>query len=99
MRQKTTEKRWTWAIRLRPSYTLHGKVVLADGKPIPPDVHVALSSDAGFDSQIATLAKDGSFELRGLSKGVYSIAAGVRGYKPADGFYGELLIDRNDREW
>jgi protocatechuate 3,4-dioxygenase beta subunit len=85
------------AIRLRLAYTLRGTVALLDGKPIPPDMHVTLSSDAGFDSQIAALAEDGSFEFRGLAKGVYSIAPGVRGYKPADGFYGEVLVDRDDR--
>jgi hypothetical protein len=85
------------AIRLRTAYTLRGKVVLSDGKPVPPDMHITLSSDAGFDSQFATVAEDGSFEFRGLSKGVYAIAPGVRGYKPKDDFYGDVLINR-DRE-
>jgi hypothetical protein len=40
---------------------------------------MTLSSDADFDSQIATVAGDGSFEFGGLSKGVHSIAPGVRG--------------------
>lgn len=84
-------------MHLRPAYTLRGKVVLSDGKPIPPDTHVTLSSDAGFDSQITTVAEDGSFEFRGLSKSVYSVSAAVRGYKPKDGFYSEVLIDRNDK--
>lgn len=85
------------AIRLRTAYTLRGRVVLSDSKPVPPDMHVTLSSDAGFDSQIVVLAEDGSFEFRGLAKGVYSIAPGVRGYKPTDGFYGEVLVDRDGK--
>ena len=80
-------------ITLRTAYTLRGKVVMSDGKPIPPDMHVTLSSDDGFDSQIASIAEDGSFEFGGLSKGVYSIAPGVRGYEPANEFYGEVLIN------
>lgn len=84
-------------INLRTAYKLRGKVVLSDGKPVPPGMHVALSSDAGFDSQIATIAEDGSFEFRGLSKGVYSIAPGVRGYKPKEDFYGEVLINRDGK--
>jgi hypothetical protein len=84
-------------INLRTAYTLRGKVVPSDGKPIPPDMHVTLSSDAGFDSQIETIAQDGSFEFRGLSKGVYSIAPGVRGYKPKGDFYGEVLINRDGK--
>jgi hypothetical protein len=84
-------------INLRTGYTLRGKLMLSDGKPIPPDMHVTLSSDAAFDTQIATVAEDGSFEFRGLPKGVYSIAPGVRGYKPKDGFYGEVLINRDGK--
>lgn len=84
-------------INLRTAYTLRGRVVLSDGKPIPSDMHVTLSSGAGFDSQIATVAEDGSFEFRGLWKGVYSIAPGVRGYRPKDDFYGEVLIDRDGK--
>lgn len=84
-------------INLRTAYTLRGKVVLSDGKRIPPDMHVTLSSDAGSDSQIAKLAEDGSFEFRGLLKGVYRIAPGVRGYKPKDDFYGEVLINGDSK--
>ena len=43
-------------IKLRTAYTLREKVVLSASNQIPPDMHVTLSSDAGFDSQIATLA-------------------------------------------
>jgi hypothetical protein len=84
-------------IRLRHANALRGKVVLSDGKPIPPDMHVTLSSDAAFDSQIVPLAKDGSFEFLGLSKAVYSIAPGVRGYKPTGDFYGEVLVNQEDK--
>jgi hypothetical protein len=84
-------------ITLQSAYTLRGKVVLSDGNPIPPDMHVTLSSDRGSDTQIATIAPDGSFEFRGLSKGIYSIAPGVRGYKPKDDVYGEVLINRDGK--
>ena len=84
-------------IKLRTAYTLRGKVVLSDGNQIPPDMHVTLSSDAGFDSQIATLAQDGSFEFRGLSSEVYSIAPGVRGYRAPTDFSGEVLMDRDGK--
>jgi hypothetical protein len=84
-------------IKLRTAYTLRGKVVLSDGNQIPPDMHVTLSSDAGFDSQIGTITQDGSFEFRGLSSGVYSIAPAVRGYKATPDFTGEVLIDRDGK--
>lgn len=85
------------AIKLRTAYTLRGKVVLDDGNEIPPDMHITLSSDAGFDTQIATLAQDGSFEFPGLSSGVYSVAPAVRGYRASAGFSGEVLMDRDDK--
>ncbi len=56
------------AIRLRRAFSLRGKVVLSDGVPVPPDMHVTISSDAGFDSQISTVAEDGGFEFRGLAE-------------------------------
>jgi hypothetical protein len=49
------------------------------------------------DSQIIAVAEDGAFEVRGLAKGVYSIFPGVRGYKAADGYYGEVLVDRDGK--
>jgi hypothetical protein len=84
-------------LNLQTAYTLRGKVVVSDGKPIPPDMHVTLSSDAGFDNQIAPVAADGSFEFRGLAKGIYSIEPGIHGYKPRDEFYGEVLVDRDGK--
>jgi len=84
-------------ITLRNAYTLRGRIVLSDGKPVPPDMHVTLSSDLGLDNQIATVAEDGSFEFHGLSKGVYSIAPGVKGYKAKDDFYNEVLINRDGK--
>ncbi len=82
---------------LRTGYGLRGKVVLTDGKQIPAGMHVTLSSDAGFDSQMATIEVDGGFEFRGLSKGVYSLAPGVKGYKVGDDFVGEVLIDHEGK--
>jgi hypothetical protein len=78
-------------IKLQKSFTLRGKVVLSDGIAIPPDMHVTLSS--GFNSQIVNLSLDGTFEAKGLLKGVYDVSPGVKGYKPADSFYGEVLVN------
>jgi len=40
-------------IQLVPAYTLVGKVVLSDGKPIPPEMRVTLATDWGSDTQFA----------------------------------------------
>jgi hypothetical protein len=82
-------------MKLQPAFTLRGKVVLSDGAAIPPDMHVTVSS--GVDTQIVPLNQDGTFEARGLAKGVYGIAPGIKGYKPADGYYGEALVDHDGK--
>jgi hypothetical protein len=43
------------------------------------------------------LNQDGTFEAKGLLKGVYSVSPGVRGYKPPDSYYGEVLVNRDGK--
>jgi hypothetical protein len=82
-------------IRLGPTYTLHGKVVLGDGKPIPPDMHVTLTADWGMDSQMTTIDADGTFEFKGLTHAVYSVSVAVKGYKAPSNYGTEVLMDRD----
>ncbi len=82
-------------IQVKPAYTLRGKIVLSDGRPIPPDMRVTLSSDRGVDSQMTVLAGDGGFEFKGLASGVYSIEPGVRNYRFEGGFGQEALVNRD----
>jgi hypothetical protein len=58
-------------------------------------MRVNLFSDRGRDSQSATLAPTGSFEIKGLRRGVYEIAPSVKGYEPRDSQSLEVLIDRD----
>jgi hypothetical protein len=67
-------------IALAPPLRLRGKVVLADGKPMPEGMRVTIGPDRGFDSQTTVLGPDGSFEFAGLAKGGYTIFASVKGY-------------------
>jgi len=80
-------------ISVRPAYTLRGKVVLSDGKPIPPDMRINLFSDRVPDSQSLTLASTGVFEFKGLGRGVYRLLPSVRGYEARDPQSLELLIE------
>lgn len=82
-------------IFVRPANTLRGKIVLSDGKAIPPDMRVNLFSDRGRDSQSVTLGPTGSFEIKGLRRGVYEIAPSVKGYETRDHQSLEVLIDRD----
>jgi len=82
-------------LQLQPSYTLRGKVVLNDGKPVGNEMRVTIASDSIMDSQMVTLGPDGTFEFKGLAKGVYELMPGVRNYQLADGDTGEVLVDRD----
>jgi hypothetical protein len=73
-------------------------VDLSDGKPIPPEMHVTLTADQGTDTQMAVIAPDGSFEFKGLVKGVYSISAGVKGYSASYGATTEVLVNRDRKD-
>lgn len=79
-------------IQVRPAYTVRGRVVLSDGKEIPPDMRITLSADRAWDSQSITLAPDGRFEFKGLAKGVYEVFASVKGYRAPEGATGEVLV-------
>ena len=80
-------------VALAKAYTLRGRVVLSDGKAIPSDMHVTLSSDRAWDTQIAEIGTDGRFEFRGLPRGVYEIAPAVRGYRLTEATGAEVLVN------
>lgn len=83
-------------IELKPAFTLRGKVVLSDGSAIPPNTRVTLgASDWYWDTQMATLAPDGSFEFKGLSSGIYTVGSATRNYRVPDEATGEVLVHRD----
>jgi hypothetical protein len=49
--------------------------VLADGKPIPPNMQVSIGGDFGGGIQRAEIGPDGWFEFHGLAEGVYDVSA------------------------
>jgi hypothetical protein len=84
-------------LKLQPSYTLRGKVVLSDGRAPGNEMRVSIGADSVMDSQMVALGPDGTFEFKGLSKGVYTLMPGVRNYQLADGDTGEVLVDRDGK--
>jgi len=83
-------------IQLTPAYSLKGRIVLSDGKPIPPGMKVTVGADQAWDNQMAEIGADGRFEFHGLPPGVYSVHPSVRGYRAGnDGFGVEALVNRN----
>jgi hypothetical protein len=80
-------------IPVKPGYTLRGKIVLSDGRSIPPDMRINLFSDRVQDTQTLTLPPDGFFEFKGLARGVYDLVPSVKGYVWLDNQTAELLIE------
>jgi hypothetical protein len=70
------------------------RVVLSDGRPMVPDMHVNLFADRRQNSQSVVITADGSFEFKGLAKGVYS--ASVKSYRAPRGHVDEVLRNRID---
>ncbi len=84
-------------IEVKPGHTLRGQVVLADGKPIAPNMRVLISAEQAWDSQSAVLNADGKFEFRGLPTGVFSLSPAVRGYRLPDQVL-EVLVNRPTKD-
>jgi hypothetical protein len=83
-------------IRLTAAHMLKGRVVLSDGKPIPPGMRVTVGADQAWDNQMAEIGADGSFEFHGLPAGVYGVHPSVKGYRAgSDGFGIEALVNRD----
>ncbi len=68
-------------VNITPAFRLSGRVVLEDGKPIPPGMRIFIARDSAWDSQSADLPADGSFQFAGLPRDGYSIGASVKGYR------------------
>ena len=66
---------------VRKAFTLRGKVVMGDGKPIPNNTRMYLGLENGFDGQQITLKEDGQFEFKGLPADSMSLSLRVRGYR------------------
>ena len=63
-----------------PAYKLSGRVVLSDGKPVPPGTRVMLSRDKAWDSQMAEVGADGTFAFEGVPPEIVEINVRVKGY-------------------
>jgi hypothetical protein len=67
-------------IEVQPAYRLTGRLVLADGKPVPPETRVIVSRDDAWDSLTSTVGPDGEFSFTGLPAGRISLSTNVREY-------------------
>jgi hypothetical protein len=70
-------------LTVAPGFSLSGRVVLADGKPLPDDTPISLSSERAWDSQVVRAGVDGAFSFRAIPPGVYDLSTRVAGYRPS----------------
>jgi hypothetical protein len=82
-------------IRLRSGLTLSGRVELTDGKRVGEGMRVTIAPPMSSDGQTVVLASDGSFVARGLLPGAYLVWPAVKGYRPLDGAFMEILVKRD----
>jgi hypothetical protein len=70
------------AVEVQRGHRLAGRVVLADGKPVPDGARLVLSRQEAWDSADVALPKDGRFAFGGLPAELYTLSvAGARGYR------------------
>ena len=68
-------------LTMRPAFTVSGRVVLADQKPLPGDTRLHLSLEDAWDYQEATVAEDGSFEFEAVPAESVSFSIRISGYR------------------
>jgi hypothetical protein len=71
-------------IHLKSAHTLSGKIILAEGMAMPPDMRVSIWADRSGDTQVVKLGSDGGFRFDGLSDGIYSLNPSVKSYRLAN---------------
>lgn len=79
-------------LTLRPGFSVSGKIVLIDGKDLPPGMHVSIKPDWTSYNRITSVAADGTFEFQALAPDVYSLGVGIDGYTPTASSPERLLV-------
>jgi uncharacterized GH25 family protein len=63
-----------------PAHRLAGRVVLADGQPLPPNVRLLVSREEAWDSMQITLDQNGHFDTTGVPDELVGLSVRVKGY-------------------
>jgi hypothetical protein len=79
-------------IPLKRGFSLSGRVVLSDGKPIAEGMSMLIALDRVPQTAVVPLPADGRFELRGLAAGAYTLEPAVRGYEVPEGVFIDVLV-------
>jgi hypothetical protein len=62
-------------------HRIKGRVLLSDGKPLPPKIRLMVGREDAWDTQGAVLDPDGHFEFAGLPTERYAVSVMVKGYR------------------
>lgn len=68
-------------LAVQPAFTLAGRIVLSDGKPIPAGTHLMLGRERAWDTTQVALAANGSFEFTNVPAESVSVSVRIKGYK------------------
>lgn len=68
-------------LKVVPAFTLKGRIVTADGKPLPNRTRVYLSLEDAWDNQESRADDEGNFEFHGVPSASLSLSLRVNGYR------------------
>jgi len=65
---------------VHPAFRLQGRVVLADGQPLPPNTRLSVGRQDAVDSMQLTLDENGNFDTTGIPPGIIQLSGRITGY-------------------
>ena len=68
-------------LAVEPAYRITGRVVLSDGKPLPPHTRINIGRENAWDSQIIEVDPSGAFTARGIPPELVRLHAQIDGYR------------------
>lgn len=68
-------------LEVQPGFTISGRIVLSNGKPIPPDTRLYLGRQEAADSVETKLAADGRFEFKDVPAESIALSVRIKGYR------------------
>jgi hypothetical protein len=85
-------------VELVPAYKVAGRLKLSDGKAVPKDTAVYLTTDLGNDQQVVKVDGEGRFGFADVPGGAVTIEIQVLGYRVSaenvsfEAFFGSRLL-------
>ncbi len=68
-------------IEVKPAFRVAGRVVLSDGKPVPPDTRLSLGRQQAWDHAEVILDAEGHFSFEGVAAESINLNTRLKGYK------------------